>query len=512
MAKTATTAKALLDQVKNKGEYNDSARDKEILKDILDELDGNVILTDTAGDPFKWPNPSAKGKTIGSGKNKIKITTYKINKIYTGAEDLENKFRRLKIPKTSSQPKKGVGFIVGEHPVQIISSGASGGLQASQITRMQELGSAVVFRHVITKNKNFGSAREIAADKQLYGELLKIWQEYNQDVVDMSWLESFYKQQSALLSEISRPSVHEYNREGGFMDYISKIIGKQFKISKKDNWDPADIWLIRHEDRAIKIIDRIIKKSGTVDEFNAVMRSLFHNLKKDASKPAVYGISLKKIGAGDARIELSNASQEFFTSLDQIHMTYLHTVCDLSITTKDGVRTLGTQDSKFVVENGEKGSYSFQIKANDSKKISGLKYEPTMKGATAARVGKATVDLVVDKMSTPYYNKTFNKSSSAYPETAAQFEREESTYKTRISNVISKAHVTSNVKNVEEAIDNLYTTFGTQPHVANSKLQQITWLDQILSLPKDKLDSFATDLVFIAKKEGTRYGPFAKIF
>ena len=512
MAKTATTAKALLDQVKNKGEYNDSARDKEILKDILDELDGNVILTDTAGDPFKWPNPSAKGKTIGSGKNKIKITTYKINKIYTGAEDLENKFRRLKIPKTSSQPKKGVGFIVGEHPVQIISSGASGGLQAAQITRMQELGSAVVFRHVITKNKNFGSAREIAADKQLYGELLKIWQEYNQDVVDMSWLESFYKQQSALLSEISRPSVHEYNREGGFMDYISKIIGKQFKISKKDNWDPADIWLIRHEDRAIKIIDRIIKKSGTVDEFNAVMRSLFHNLKKDASKPAVYGISLKKIGAGDARIELSNASQEFFTSLDQIHMTYLHTVCDLSIATKDGVRTLGTQDSKFVVENGEKGSYSFQIKANDSKKISGLKYEPTMKGATAARVGKATVDLVVDKMSTPYYNKTFNKSSSAYPETAAQFEREESTYKTRISNVISKAHVTSNVKNVEEAIDNLYTTFGTQPHVANSKLQQITWLDQILSLPKDKLDSFATDLVFIAKKEGTRYGPFAKIF
>ena len=115
-------------------------------------------------------------------------------------------------------------------------------------------------------------------------------------------------------------------------------------------------------------------------------------------------------------------------------------------------------------------------------------------------------------MQTPYYGKTFDKSSSAYPQTAAEFEREESTYKTRITNVISKAHVTSNVKDVEEAIDNLYITFGTQPHVANSKLQQITWLDQILSLPKKKLDSFATDMVFIAKKEGTRYGPFAKIF
>ena len=64
----------------------------------------------------------------------------------------------------------------------------------------------------------------------------------------------------------------------------------------------------------------------------------------------------------------------------------------------------------------------------------------------------------------------------------------------------------------EEAIDNIFTTFGTQPHVANSKLQQITWLNEILSLPKNKLNNFATDLVFIAKKEGTRYGPFAKIY
>ena len=512
MAKVATTANAILGQVKDRGEYKDSSRDKEILEDILDVLDGNVILTDSGADRFVWPKPTANGKLVGTGKNKIRIPTYKVNKIFTGAEDLENKFRRLDVPRTDSQPQKGVGFIVGDHPVQIISSGASGGLQAAQITRMQELGSAVVFKYVISHNKNYSNAREIAADTRLYGELLEIWQEYGLDVVDMSWLESFYKQQKALISEISKPTVHEYNRENGFMKFISKIVSDEFNISKKDNWDPADIWLIRHEDRAKKIIERIVKKSGTIDEFNSVMRSLFHNVKKDASKPAIYGISLKKVGSGDARIELANHTQAFFDSLDQIHMVYLHTVCDLSITTKDGVRTFGTQDSKFVVENGEKGTYSFQIKANDSKKVSGLKYEPTMKGATAARVGKATVELVVDKMSNSYYGKTFDKASASYPQTATAFEREESKYRTRISNVIAYAHVTSNVKDVDEAIDNFYITFGTQPHVANSKLQQITWLNQILSLPKEKLDSFATDLVFIAKKEGTRYGPFAKIF
>ena len=52
-------------------------------------------------------------------------------------------------------------------------------------------------------------------------------------------------------------------------------------------------------------------------------------------------------------------------------MTYLHTVCDLSITTKDGVRTLGTQDSKFVVEMEKRVVIVFRC-ANDSKKISGL--------------------------------------------------------------------------------------------------------------------------------------------
>ena len=66
-------------------------------------------------------------------------------------------------------------------------------------------------------------------------------------------------------------------------------------------------------------------------------------------------------------------SDDFFKSLDATEMTYLHTVCDLSVKDdKNGVRTLGTQDSKFVVENGVKETYSFQIKAMILK-LSGLK-------------------------------------------------------------------------------------------------------------------------------------------
>ena len=37
------------------------------------------------------------------------------------------------------------------------------------------------------------------------------------------------------------------------MEYITKVIGNDpFNITKKDNWDPADVWLIRDRSAAEK--------------------------------------------------------------------------------------------------------------------------------------------------------------------------------------------------------------------------------------------------------------------
>ena len=54
--------------------------------------------------------------------------------------------------------------------------------------------------------------------------------------------------------------------------------------------------------------------------------------------------------------------------------------------------------------------------------------------------------------------------------------------------------------------------FSTEPWVANSKCQQISWLSKILSLNDNDRDEFSADLVFMAKKEGRSYGPFGKIY
>ena len=176
---------------------------------------------------------------------------------------------------------------------------------------------------------------------------------------------------------------------------------------------------------------------------------------------------------------------------------------------KRGNTVISSQDTRFVVASGSGATYDFQIKANDSTKFSGLKYEPTASGASAARLGKATIELVIDQMKG--YGLSFDKSKDANPKTAEDFLAQQSDIKQMIKNLIT-AGVDIAAKNEDEAYDNLLFSMNTQPHVANSKLQQITWLDQILSLGKTERDEFATDMIFIAKKEGTRYGPFAKIF
>ena len=415
----------------------------------------------------------------------------------------------------SARPRKSTSdsatYDIGRQSVKFEATGKTNDdVSAATMTRMQELGSAYIFKRAIEDNQEYKKPQDIMDDDDAMKELNRIWKTIGKlDEVDEEWIESFHKQQQALIREIGKPKFTEFNREGGFMQYITDKV-KEFGISSKDNWDPADVWLIEDEDKARTLIDKVLSRGSgkatmsRLSEFNAIMRILF-NTKK------VFGVSLKKVAKGQpARIEFLNHSQKFLKSLDSIHMSYSYSKCGMG-TKKDkrGNTVISSQDTRFVVVSGSGATYDFQIKANDSTKFSGLKYEPTASGASAARLGKATIELVIDQMKG--YGLSFDKSKDAYPKTAEDFLAQQSDIKQMIKNLIT-AGVDIAAKNEDEAYDNLLFSMNTQPHVANSKLQQITWLDQILSLGKTERDEFATDMIFIAKKEGTRYGPFAKIF
>ena len=50
--------------------------------------------------------------------------------------------------------------------------------------------------------------------------------------------------------------------------------------------------------------------------------------------------------------------------------------------------------------------------------------------------------------------------------------------------------------------------------VANSKLMQLNFLDNLLAMKPDQIIRYMTDLLLIAEKKGSRYefGPFGKLY
>ena len=116
-------------------------------------------------------------------------------------------------------------------------------VSAATMTRMQELGSAWVFKRAIQDNIVFNSANDIVNDKDTYKELVKIWKTVGKvdwdDGIDGEWVVNFYKQQKILLKKIGKPNFTEFCRDGGpspqyilpgsksgvtFMDWVTDLV------------------------------------------------------------------------------------------------------------------------------------------------------------------------------------------------------------------------------------------------------------------------------------------------
>ena len=476
--------------------------EKKELSEILD-LGGGEKTSWYYEDGYKWPQNS---------QNTIKGPRQSIL-------DIQNKVK-LTPSSVGTGQKLSVTYKIGRQKVKFMETGGGkSGVSDSKMTEIQELGSAKVFEYAIKKNKSeYKSLEHLMSDKKLMDELTGIWTKESSGklkVVDQEWLESFYKQQKALIDKISTPRFTEFNRNGGFMDYISDKL-KELGISKKDNSNPSDIWLIQDEDAAIEKINKVLergtgrKTTSRLAELNAIMRVLFREKK-------VFGISLKKIGSGPAKIEFANDSKKFFSDMASLEFKFLYAKCSLGTKNdKNGEVTLSSQDTRFVVEQGGQNTktHDFQIKANDSKDFSGLKFEPTTKGSGAARLGKATVELVVQAMED--HRLTFDKSKNAYPKTLDDFVSKKIDYKNMISD-LKNVGVDIEVKDADTAIDNMITVMCCNPHVVNTKCMQITWLHQVMvKMQRSELNDFCADMVFLAMKVGRsnrdRYGPFAKIY
>ena len=372
---------------------------------------------------------------------------------------------------------------------------SAGATSDAQSTRKQELGSAWIMRRALRDKVKYTKYQDIVTDKN-YHELEEIYPE-----IDEEWLKGYFLQQKKMLEEFASANFTEFNREGGFMKFITDVIRVNYGISQKDNWNPADIWLLKDEKKVMTDIAKVLDqgKVKSIAELNTLLRTMFKQRR-------VVGISLKKISGKQAQYEEVNIDEATFKDLKNYNYSVQSVKIDLSLKGDQ----FSTQDSRVFVDGDDYGIFNFQIKGNDTSGFSNLKWEPTLSGAAAARLGKAPVEMTLSLLKE--YGITFYNDHAKYPKTTKQFEERKAEFNkmfTAVKNMGAELKV-PDTKTFAANIDTILKS--KTPHIANSKLMQLTFLYELSKLPKEKRDSLMTDLAFIAMKKGDRFGPFGKLY
>ena len=413
-------------------------------------------------------------------------------------------------------------------------------ISAAEFTSMQEKGTAFILKRAFQDNIKFNSVDAIVKDSVTVAGLKKIFVKSGKSIfsyqspVDIkspsgSWLENFYQQQKKMLAVYSDPGWTVFNREGGFMDFITDLISEKFGIPKKDTWNPADIWLIKKKDVfRKKILDQLEGASGTqtINKLNVIMRDMFKNNE-------VVGISLKKISLKEAQYTVNNLDSKFFKKLENRDGQYAYRFSSarLALGWDKNKKSFETADGVIKLkDNADKDNYTFQIKGNQTSSFSNLKFEPNALGG-AAFLGKAPLDLVqkLVKDSKDVPDVLFNRSSrdnKNYPKSLTEFQegvKIDGTpygvkqYTEMFTRVIKAGVDTGNCKDEAQFVTNMEKSFreGDRNAVkAHSKLMILFFMDQLL-LKKTNRDDLLTDIIFLAAKQGRKvsnFGVFGKLF
>ena len=416
-------------------------------------------------------------------------------------------------------------------------------VDATTMTAMQELASAWVFKRSIQDNVRFQNVGSLFKDKITYDEIVNIWikaskgkiknkEEAELSLMEGDWVDNFYKQNDTLLKKIGDPNFTVftrgatrgfmsgwYDQSDTFMDWVGDYVKNEFKIAKKDNWDPADIWVISGDERQYisEIKDSLEGPHQTISELNKILRGYFKSKE-------VMGISLKKTGsvAYYEEVNLSGVIRD--TSTDNFDVPMSDFISLFNIESKTG---MFTQDVKIKVDDPDTNkTFTFQIKANssNSKTGSNLKFEPTMKGASAARLGKAPVDDVCEILKFIKSSASFVNDYSKYPATALDFKthpKGESYFRNTVLPALVKggSKITTDVSDIDTIISNIRESYNSSmDRTTNTrcKLMGLDFFYQVSKLTKNQRNEFVTDMVYLAQKKafGKRkdFGPFGKIF
>ncbi|MBC8300709.1 MAG: hypothetical protein H8E55_33710 [Pelagibacterales bacterium] len=329
--------------------------------------------------------------------------------------------------------------------------------------------------------------------------------------------------------------VYLYEEPGNFMDYISKLIVKDLNLySKKDSWNPADIWLIKSltiQKDYIKKFDKIkenLDEGKYADDPFQSIREINLLLKKAYNKKDIVGISLKKSDGKTLKYQEFNLQTKL---KDQKLPNVKFRTIDLDCTYDKKSSEFTSKTSQVYVDDGDRGAYKLGFKSNTGSGIGNITYEFLPDGPAAAFLGKVPKDKLKDWLKEQINKKVKNKMVSENVEMPqgvlldkkwnAEVERKWEA-KIKFIKKMFKVGKQLNATALDEFVANLkdsYKKVGL--HGKNASMQQMVdfvWIMAKLRDNKtkntDNLTVFLTLCYYFAQKKGQIYnfGPFAKVY
>lgn len=388
------------------------------------------------------------------------------------------------------------------------------GLTDHARTRKQELTSAWIMRRALKDNQRYSDWESIKKDKK-YNEVVGTKGIYP-EITD-EWLKVFYKQQEKMLKEFADAKFTEFNREYGFMDYITKLVAEKFKITKKDNWDPADIWCMKNQTKVLTNIKKLAenKEFETIGHLNAYLRTVF----KDR---IVVGISLKKVSGKEAKYEEVNTKGFEFEEPEkpEYQVSYLRVDLSLKPGTSGKNSQAGVKNSDFWLEgeqNNKKITFKISIKPGSSSRFTFVSFETASNASSAARAGKVQADYA-RQLFQEYVGIPIPKSGLDYPQTMDEYLEKEEEYVKMFKKINAHRTIITNISSVDEFKATMRGLFMNAEKgksvTANSKCQQVFIFAGLAGLTSKQLNEMGTKMIFAGQKKGSvdKYGPFGKLY
>jgi hypothetical protein len=278
-------------------------------------------------------------------------------------------------------------------------------------TAKQENGSKVYYRLVVENSK-------VPPESALFAEVVKVYPDLAKNIqLREVWMSTYAKQAEALSKYLGKNKGYNYSRDesNGFMSYIEGLAKTRCGVKTKDNWDPADIYMVRKTKESVirKKLDEITQSSeemANLYSLNSYMRELIDS--KDLVPVSLKAISKTK---SKADLEISNmgkgkAKEVIFENVGSIR-------CYLNFGTNNKTPT--------EIDNGE---IAGQFKAGDSlvnwqtrnfnmsSPRGGVQTDLTPTGKdSGAKIGKASADAIDD-----FFSKNYTKLGIVRPVNAGK--------------------------------------------------------------------------------------------